>query len=47
MTSRELVYAALENRSQERAPRDLWTLPWAENHYPQELKKISPPISAG
>lgn len=40
MTSRELVYAALENRSPERAPRDLWTLPWAENHYPQELKKI-------
>ena len=40
MTSRELVYAAPENRSPERAPRDLWTLPWAENHYPQELKKI-------
>ena len=35
-----MVYAALENRSPERAPRDLWTLPWAENHYPQELKKI-------
>lgn len=40
MTSRERVYAALENKSPDRAPRDLWTLPWAASHYPKELKKI-------
>lgn len=40
MTSRELVYAALEHDSPERAPRDLWLLPWATMHYPQEVKKI-------
>ena len=41
MTSRELVYRTLEFRNhKDRAPRQLWTLPWAENTYPDELKAI-------
>ena len=39
-TSRELVYETLEYRNPERAPRDLWILPWAEMKYSEELKKI-------
>ena len=41
MTSRELVYATLsfQNKSG-RAPRHLWVLPWADNHYPDELREI-------
>ncbi len=39
-TSRELVYETLEFRNPERAPRDVWVLPWAEINYPEELKKI-------
>lgn len=41
MTSRELVYAALENGSPERAPRDMWLLPWASKKYPNEVQKIA------
>ncbi len=41
MTSRELVLATLEFRNTEgRVPRDLWTLPWAHQNYPQQVKKI-------
>jgi uroporphyrinogen decarboxylase len=40
MTSRELVRAALEFRNPPRVPRDLWELPWAQVHYPEELKRI-------
>ena len=41
MTSRELVYKTLEfENTHDRAPRDLWMLPWAGNHYPDEVKKI-------
>jgi len=40
MNSRELVYQALEFEGPKRAPRQQWTLPWAENHYPEELKSI-------
>lgn len=40
MTSRELVLATLEFRNSGRAPRNLWTLPWAEHHYPEELARI-------
>ena len=41
MTSRELVYKTLEFRNYEnRVPRDLWTLPWAANNFPEELRKI-------
>jgi len=41
MTSRELVYKTLdfENKGQ-RAPRHLWTLPWAENNHPEKLRAI-------
>jgi uroporphyrinogen decarboxylase len=38
--SRELVYETLEFRNPERAPRDLWTLPWAEMYYSEELNRI-------
>lgn len=41
MTSRDLVRATLEfeNRSG-RAPRQLWTLPWAEEHAGETIRKI-------
>lgn len=41
MTSRELVYKTLEfeNRGN-RAPRQLWLLPWAEIYYGDMVKKI-------
>lgn len=42
MTSRELMLSTLEFRNNTgRAPRQLWSLPWAANTYPHELKKIS------
>jgi uroporphyrinogen decarboxylase len=40
MTSRELVIDALEFRSPERVPRQLWVLPWAERAWPAELAAI-------
>jgi hypothetical protein len=41
MTSRELVYKTLEFENKTgRAPRQLWTLPWAENTYPDEYRAI-------
>jgi len=40
MTSREIVYRTLEFNNPERAPRNLWLLPWANNHYPEEVKEI-------
>jgi hypothetical protein len=40
MTSRELVIDALEFRSPERIPRQLWVLPWAERTWPAELAAI-------
>ncbi len=40
MTSRELVIKTLEFDSPDRVPRDMWTLPWATDHYPDEVKKI-------
>lgn len=41
MTSRELVLATLNfNNKTERAPRHLWTLPWAEIHHGEMLKHI-------
>lgn len=33
MTSRQIVYDTLEHRSPARAPRQMWTLPWAEWYY--------------
>lgn len=40
MTPRERVRAALRFESPDRVPRDLWTLPWAERHFPEELAEI-------
>lgn len=41
MTSRELVKKTVEfTNNTDIVPRDLWTLPWAELHYPEELKQI-------
>lgn len=41
MTPRELVKATLEFCNPERIPRDLWVLPWANNHYPGVSNAIS------
>ena len=41
MTSRELVYRTLAfENTRHRAPRDLWTLPWARTHDPEGLARI-------
>lgn len=40
MTSRELVRRTLRFEPTPRLPRNLWTLPWAESHYPDELAAI-------
>ena len=39
-SSRELVKRTLEFKNNERVPRHLWTLPWAEFTYPDELAEI-------
>lgn len=39
-TSRDLVRRSLLFEGPARVPRDLWTLPWAEEHYPRELADI-------
>ena len=38
--SRELVYKTLEFNNTDRVPRQMWKLPWAENMYALEVKKI-------
>ena len=40
MKSRELVKRSLEFDHPRRIPRQLWTLPWAEEHYPDFMQKI-------
>lgn len=40
MTSRQIVYDTLERRSPARVPRQMWTLPWAENTYPREMAAL-------
>jgi hypothetical protein len=40
MTSRELVIRTLEFSGPARVPRQLWTLPWAEAHYPGAIERI-------
>lgn len=37
---REIVYQTLEFKNPVRAPRQLWHLPWAEMHFPNELREI-------
>ena len=39
-TSRKLVYQTLEYNSPSRIPRQLWVLPWADEHYPVEMAEI-------
>ena len=39
-TSRELVRHCVTFNSPSRVPRHMWTLPWAEARYPQELAEI-------
>jgi uroporphyrinogen decarboxylase len=39
-TPREIVRRALTFDHPERLPRDLWLLPWAEIHYPQEVAAL-------
>ena len=39
-TPREVVFRCLQFDTPDRIPRDLWTLPWANIHYPREVKKI-------
>ncbi len=40
VTSRELVWQCLRFEEPVRAPRQLWTLPWAETRYPEAIKAI-------
>jgi hypothetical protein len=40
MTSRELVFRALEFDRPERAPRDLWSLPWVAEHRAEDLAAV-------
>ena len=40
MTPRELVTRTLEFWDPERIPRQLWLLPWATNHFPEEVAEI-------
>jgi uroporphyrinogen-III decarboxylase len=39
-TPREIVQKALTFEEPERVPRQLWALPWAEGHYPEQLEAI-------
>lgn len=40
MTSRERVYRTLEFRSPDRAPREMWVLPWSGDRYADEVQRI-------
>jgi len=40
MTSKKIVINTLKGSNTGRVPRELWTLPWAEIHYPGEIKRI-------
>ena len=40
MTSRERVFRALEFRSPDRAPRDLWALPWVGWYAPKQIEAL-------
>lgn len=41
MDSRELVLKTLSFSKPERAPRQLWHLPWAQEHYPDDISRIN------
>lgn len=40
MNSRKLVLQTLDGDRPQRIPRHMWTLPWAEIHYPGEIQRI-------
>lgn len=41
MTSKEIVLQTIEFRNKDqRVPRELWYLPWAQEHHPEMMKKI-------
>lgn len=40
MTPRERVFRALEFRSPDRAPRDLWSLPWMRIHHQDQIDAL-------
>ncbi len=40
MTSRDLVNKTLNFDSPPRVPRQMWVLPWAEIHHPEEVRRI-------
>jgi len=40
LTSREIVIKSLTFEHPERMPRDMWTLPWACNHFPAQVQEI-------
>lgn len=41
MTPREIVYATLDFDAPPRVPRDMWSLPWAEQHYGEAFRALS------
>lgn len=41
MNSKELVQRTLEFNNNGRAPRQMWTLPWANIYYPEMVQKIN------
>lgn len=41
MNSRELVFKTLNFQKPERAPRQLWVLPWAKNNYSEKIDIIA------
>jgi hypothetical protein len=41
MTSRELVYRTVEFDNPARIPRQIWTLPWAHETFPTEMKRLA------
>jgi hypothetical protein len=40
MNARERVKRTLEQEGPDRVPQQLWILPWAEDRYPEEVKRI-------
>ena len=40
MNSRDLVKATLEFDSPKKMPRDVWILPWAQVHHPEQVKQV-------
>jgi len=41
VSSRELVRQTLEFNHPSRIPRQIWTLPWAEENFPEDFARIT------